>query len=208
MSGIGPVEPGDGTRARDAPAPDPPPAGGPPRRRPPWLHGRFHRGVLTAAAATLLLAGGGYLYATRPQTPPPPAPSAPAYPSQVTTVVYLHPEATPRDAPTRSFSFSVRLSVRSGPPVTVTRLTQPYAGLSLTTAPGLPFRTKAGSSRKIIINAHVTECGKTPENAGLPFLDLTLRNTRAKETHGFILGARYAQDLSGALHVACGNHAK
>jgi hypothetical protein len=52
---------------------------------------------------------------------------------------------------------------------------------------------------------HVTECGKVPRNAGLPFLDVTLRNTSAIEAHSFILGTVYARDLSHALQVACSN---
>jgi hypothetical protein len=51
----------------------------------------------------------------------------------------------------------------------------------------------------------VTDCGKAPENPGLPFLDVTLRNTRAIEAHSFILGEHYARDLSDALQVACSN---
>jgi hypothetical protein len=42
-----------------------------------------------------------------------------------------------------------------------------------------------------------------PEEAGLPFLDVTLRNTRAMQVQSFILGPRYAQALSSAVRVAC-----
>jgi hypothetical protein len=120
-------------------------------------------------------------------------------------VAYAGGRPTAAGAPPRSFSFAVLLSVESGPPVTVTRVTQPYAGLSLVTDPPTPFRTKAGSDRKITITMHVTECGKVPEDAGLPFLDVTLRNTRAMQIQSYILGTRYAQHLSQALKAACGN---
>ena len=205
VSGVGPVEPGEGTRAGDD-DPDP----GPPRSRArlALLYGRHRRTLLTATTVAALLVGGGYLYATRPQSPPPPPPSPPPYPSQVVDVSYLDAEPAPPDAPPRSFRLSVVLSVQSGPPVTVTGIAQPYAGLSVISSPRPPFRTKAGSARKIDITMHVTECGKVPENAGLPFLDVTLRNTRAIEAHSYILGSRYAHDLSAALHVACGNRSR
>lgn len=199
MSGVGPVEPGDGTHAwdvLDAPLPDRP------RGRLAEFHERHRRAVLATLAAAVLFAGGGYLYATRPQ---PPAPLPPPYPSQVTDLHYLSWEPTPEGAPERSFSFGVELNVLAGPPVSVTRISQPYAGLSVKSAPAAPFRTRAGSSRKIIVTMHVTQCRKVPWNAGLPFLDVTLRNTRAIEVHSFILGQRYAQQLSEALQVACSN---
>ncbi|MEW2394839.1 Tat pathway signal sequence domain protein [Streptomyces sp. NPDC046862] len=204
MSGVGPVEPGEGTRAwDDAPDAGPSPiAAPPPRGRLARLYARRRRAVLTSATAVTLLAGGGYVYATRPQAPPPPPPP---YPSQVIGFTYLGAQRTPATAPTRSFSFGVEVTTQSGPPITVTRVSQPYAALSLVSAPRPPFRTKAGSPRKIVITMHVVHCANAPRNAGLPFLDVTLRNTRAIEDHSFILGERYAHDLSEALRVACGS---
>ncbi|MGX4692796.1 Tat pathway signal sequence domain protein [Streptomyces sp. JNUCC 63] len=212
MSGVGPLEPGEGTRAWDAPGPDDPPRTTPAYGPLARLYQRHRRAVLTTAALILLLMGGSYLYTTREHTPPPapsPTPPPPPYPSQVTDISYLDAVATPpRDAGTRSFSFAVLVSVRSGPPVTVTRIGQPYAGLSVTSEPRPPFRTKAGSAQKVVITMHIRECGQVSENAGLPFLDVTLRNTRAIQVHSFILGPRYAQALSRALHVACGNDSR
>ncbi|MEV5381387.1 Tat pathway signal sequence domain protein [Streptomyces sp. NPDC052721] len=208
MSGIGPLEPGEGTRARDGRRPQNP---RPPGRRRAALAAWYarHRRIAVALAATAVaLAGGGYLYATRPQQPPPHPAGTKAqvpYPVQVVDMTYLDGRTTPAGAPPRSFSFAVLLSVTSGPPVTVTRVTQPYAGLSLSTEPPVPFRTRSGSARKVTITMHVTECEKVPKNAGLPFLDVTLRNARAIQTQSFILGPRYAQDLSRALQVACSN---
>ncbi|MFD0314317.1 Tat pathway signal sequence domain protein [Streptomyces flavalbus] len=209
MSGVGPVEPGEDTYVRE---PLPTTGSAPPHGRLAGLRRRYHRhhrAVLAAATATAVLAGGGYLYATRPH-PADPAPALPRpvprdtaapYPSQAVDVVYLN------DAPARGadFRFDVLLSVLSGPPVTVTRVDQPYAGLTVASTPPAPFRTAAGTSRKIVITMRVTECEKVPGNAGLPFLDVTLRNTRAIQTHSFILGSRYAQHLSEALQVACSN---
>lgn len=199
MSGTGPVEPGEGTHAWETLGS---PASAPPRGRLTGLYDRHRRAVLGTAAALALLAGGGYLYATRPQPPEPPDPP---YPSQVTDLHYLSGEPTSAGAGPRSFSFGVELSVLSGPPVTVVRISQPYAGMSVASTPKAPFGTRAGTSRKIVITMHVAQCRKVPWNAGLPFLDVTLRNTRAIEVHSFILGQRYAQHLSEALQVACSN---
>ncbi|PWI19032.1 Tat pathway signal sequence domain protein [Streptomyces sp. Act143] len=199
MSGVGPVEPGEGTHPWEVLDPTGPPR---PHGRLAELYGSHRRAVLATATAVALLAGGGYLYATRPQ---PPAPPEPPYPSQVTDMRYLSGEPTPANSGPRSFSFGVELSVLTGPPVTVTGISQPYTGMSVTSTPKAPFRTSAGTSRKIVITVHVAQCRKVPWNAGLPFLDVTLRNTRAIEVHSFILGQRYAQHLSEALQVACSN---
>jgi hypothetical protein len=202
VSGVGPVEPGEGTRAWDVPEADPTPVPEPPRGRFTRAHARHRRGVLAVAAAVVVLAGGGYLYATRPK--PEPGPEAP-YPSQAVGVRYLGPVPRSAGGPLGSFGFVVELSVLDGPTITVPRMAQPYAGLSVRTDPRTPFRIGTDEPRKIVITMRVTECGKVPENAGLPFLDVTLRNARAIETHSFILGERYAQDLSDALQVACSN---
>ncbi|MFJ1650823.1 Tat pathway signal sequence domain protein [Streptomyces sp. NPDC088337] len=217
MSGVGPLEPGEGTRAWGTSDRDDPDAPGDAPPRPGALaHGpiaplarlyrRHRRAALTALTLALLLAGGGYLSAIRQDAPqPPPPPPAPPYPSLVTDVSYLDEVAAPHAAGTRTFSFAVLVSVQTGPPVTVTGIDQPYAGLSLTSEPRAPFLVRAGSAHKVVITMHVKECGKVPGNAGLPFLDVTLRNKRAIQVHGFILGPRYAQSLSQALQVACGN---
>ncbi|WP_427167540.1 Tat pathway signal sequence domain protein [Streptomyces sp. C1-1] len=200
MSGVGPVEPGEGTRARDLSEEDSPSLPRRPRGRFGQWYDRHRRGALAAAVVAVLLAAGGYLYLTRPH---PPAPAAPPYPSQVVDVTYLEPVATPKGVRPRSFSFAVALSVESGPPVTVRSISQPYPGISLTSEPLAPFRARAGETRNVVITMHVTDCRKAPESAGLPFLDVTLRNTRAMEVHSYILGQRYAQHLSTALQGIC-----
>ncbi|MER5224124.1 Tat pathway signal sequence domain protein [Streptomyces flaveus] len=202
MSGVGPVEPGEGTRAWGVPGPGTPPEPSPepPPGRLAQTYTRHRRVVLSIAAAVVLLAGGGYLYATRPEQAPP---DPPPYPSQVAAITYLGREPAPDNVPPKSFSISVQLTVESGPPVTVLRITQPYAGLSLASVPRLPFRTRTGFPHKINITMQVTECAQVPTNAGLPFLDVTLRNTRAIQVHSFILGERYAHDLSEAVQGIC-----
>ncbi|MER6133514.1 Tat pathway signal sequence domain protein [Streptomyces sp. NPDC001815] len=202
MSGVGPVEPGEGTRVWDAAEPPPPRSPSQPYGRLVALYTRHRRAALASATAAALVAGGGYLYATRPHEPPAgPAP----YPAQAVDITYLGREGTPAGAPRGSFSFGMKVTALSGPPITVVRISQPYAGLVLTSVPKPPFRARTGFGHKIVFTLHVTECAHTPRNAGLPFLDVTLRNTRAIEDHSFILGERYAHDLSEALQVACSN---
>ncbi len=203
MSGVGPVEPGEGTRARDTGSGSPPVPGSS-RARLAALYTRHRRAVLAGAAAAVLLAGGGYLYATREQEPDPPR----VVPSQLVRVTYLGAEHTPPSAPARSFSFAVQLTARPGPAVTVTRISQPYAAVSLSSAPRPPFPAKVGFAHKIVITMHVTNCSQVPGNAGLPFLDVTLRNKFAIQNHSFLLGDRYAQDVSEAVRGLCVNAIK
>ncbi|MFG2312210.1 Tat pathway signal sequence domain protein [Streptomyces sp. NPDC048566] len=205
MTGIGPVEPGEDTRAWDSPPPDgstaprPGPVG---LRRLAPRSPRHRRAATALAAGAAVLAGGGYLWASRPPEPPPP--ELP-YPAQVVALDFVDEPVAPPGTGPRSFAFAVRMSVASGPPVTVTRITQPYAGLTLASVPPAPFRTKAGTSRKITITMRVTDCGRVPKDAGLPFLEVTLRNARAIQAQSFILGSAYARHLSAALKVACSN---
>ncbi|MFF1678654.1 Tat pathway signal sequence domain protein [Streptomyces sp. NPDC058256] len=203
MSGIGPVEPGEGTHARDTADPETPRAPEAPRGPLMQLYARHRRAALAAGMSAAVLVVGGYLYATRPRQPPAPAPP---YPSQVTEVVYAGKEGPSPNHPRGAFAFAVELTVSSGPPVTVLRIEQPSAGFFLTSDPHPPFRTRAGFPHRITLTVHVNECAKVPRNAGFPFLDVTLRNTHAIQVHSFILGELYAQDLSEALQVACGNN--
>lgn len=199
MSGIGPVEPGEGTRAWDAGPDDSPPARPARRGRLAGLYARHRPAVLAGAAAAVLLAATGYLHVTREERPEPAA----LPPSQVVRVTYSGPEFSPPPIPTRTFSFAVKIVAQPGPPVTVVAFSQPYAAISLTSAPRPPFSAKAGSDRRIVITMHVMDCSQVPRNAGLPFLDVTLRNTYAMENHSYILGERYAHDISEALGTLC-----
>lgn len=198
VSGIGPVEPDGDTRPLDPPPDAPHPRSGPLARTT-----RRHR---RTAAATLLalavLAGGALLHFTRPRPEPPPESR---FPSQTTSFRYLYMQVRDTGARSPEFEFTIQALTESDAPVAVLGISQPYAGLSLTSRPATPLRVNGGGSRKIAVTVRVTECGRAPRNAGLPFLDVTLRNTRAKEAHSYILGARYARDLSTALEVACGN---
>jgi hypothetical protein len=142
----------------------------------------------------------GYLHLTRPEPPPEPAPP---YPSPVVDITYDGKTSPPPGAPRGAFTFAVTLSVSSGPPVSVQSITQPSSALSLTAVPRPPFRTQAGHSRRLVLTIHVRECGKAPRKARLPFISVTLRNTRAIAEHSFILGEHYAEDLSSAMEATC-----
>lgn len=196
MNAIGPVEPGDGTRETRAARPTDPTAA-PVRPRP--LLTRRRRTLLALAAATIVAAAGLGLYLTRPRPPEPPPP---LHPSQTVSVTYRGDMTQPQ-AGDRTFGFTVALRQDSGPPVSVRRITQPSEALSVTVAPHTPFTVKTGTPRTARITMHIRECGNVQRNAGLPFLVVTLRNTRAMQLQAFILGERYAKDLSRALTAAC-----
>ncbi len=191
VNAIGPVEPGEDTYDHERAAPEPAPPD--PRRR------RNRRRAFAATAAVLLAGAGIGLYVTRPQ--PPPAPPPP-WPSQSVSVTYTDEMSRPR-AGERAFTFAVRVTQWSGPPVSLLRVAQPSAALSVRTSPGTPFTVKTGTPRKLIITVHIRECGEVPRNVRLPFLEVTLRNARAKQRQSYILGPEYANDLSGALSAAC-----
>ncbi|MER5727983.1 Tat pathway signal sequence domain protein [Streptomyces sp. NPDC002138] len=229
MSGIGPVEPGEGT-AGDAPddfhddlhhdvhdVHDAPPGdregGGLPRGpagTPRALLGRLrdrcarHRraiAALTVAAALGL--GGGYLYAVRPRPPAPVPPPPPAAPSQVLELVYGEPEPLESTPAGSAFAFTVRARTGSGPPVTIERIGQPSRALTVTVRPPSPVVVAAGEVREVVVQIQVADCVHVARNAGLPFLEVTLSNGFQKEDHSYILGDRYARDLSTALTRAC-----
>ncbi|QEV17565.1 Tat pathway signal sequence domain protein [Streptomyces alboniger] len=191
MNAIGPIEPGEDTYDHEAAAPEPL------RLTPRRL--RHRRTAIAGTSALILAAAGVSLYLTRPQ--PPPGPPAP-WPSQSVSVTYTDEMSRPRPGE-RNFTFAVRFSQTSGPPVTVRRIAQPSAALSVDTSPRTPFTLKTGTPRKSIITMHIRECGEVPRNARLPFLEVTLRNTRANERQSYILGPEYANDLSAALTAAC-----
>lgn len=196
MSGVGPVEPGDGTYAPDDDfAPSPVRLA---NSRAADFAARHRPALLAAALAGILAAGASYLYVTRP-TPPPPPPTP--WPAQAVALAYEAP-ARPVAADD-SFDFTVTFSTTSGPPVTVERITQTSAGLWVSSNPVTPFTVSSGKPRKVLVTVHVSECRTVARNAGLPFLDVTLRNARAIQEHSYILGDRYARDLARAVGTAC-----
>ncbi|MFF9014177.1 Tat pathway signal sequence domain protein [Streptomyces sp. NPDC014870] len=194
--GVGPIEAGDGTSER------PPPAPGPRRTR-------FGPGPLTPRARLLLACALGASAAcaitvyvtTRPAPAPPPEALPPAPPSQRIALRYGEPVAA--SDPGAAFAFTVLMLTSSGPPVTVESIGQPSSALSLRVRPALPVSAPAGQVREVVAEIDVVDCVHVARNSGLPFLEVTLSNAGQKEAHSYILGDRYAADLSTALNRAC-----
>ncbi|MEU6704079.1 Tat pathway signal sequence domain protein [Streptomyces wuyuanensis] len=193
MSGVGPVEPGECTYAVEPAAP-------PPRRarsgKLAQLAVRHRRFAIAAVTAAAVAAGSVLLWVTRPRPDPGP------WPAQAVSVSYGG--AAPGAGRTGgALRFSLGIRVDAGPPVTVESIRQPSPALGLTASPNPPVTVKNGSSRTLVIVVAVRDCKTAPRNAGLPFLDVTLRNARAKQDQSFILGDRYARDLARVVADYC-----
>lgn len=207
MTGIGPVEPVDSADSGESC--DVIGADGP-RLTDRWSArwgGMSPRARRTAVAGTAiaLLAAGVALPRALPEDhrPEPPATPVP-WPANVTAWRYLGPAGLPRppDAHPTSGRFRFAVDVHSGPPVTLRVTGAAFTGL---TARALPdaFTVHAGTTQRVTVEIAVSDCAGLPRNADLPFLDVTLRNTRAIQHHSFIFGRAYAHDLFALLRGAC-----
>ncbi|PJN25048.1 Tat pathway signal sequence domain protein [Kitasatospora sp. CB02891] len=186
---LGPVEPGEGTWT--------------PLRlyvdEPPRLLSRRLKAVLVLlllALALLLTARHAMERTAAAANSPPPEP---AFPSQSTRFQYGG------KLPVGQESFALSLTVHNAGtgPVDVLGVSQGYRGLSVVVGGWLPQTVPPGQTVSLRVGLKVTDCSAAPADAGLPFLDVTLRNTRALETTSQILGDSYARDLSAALHATC-----
>ncbi|MEV6207795.1 Tat pathway signal sequence domain protein [Kitasatospora sp. NPDC051914] len=184
---LGPVEPAEGTEA-------PPPAPLPLRDLLSRRQKLVLAGVFAAVVALLTVRHP----VQRPHPPPPSDP--PRIPSVVSHLRYAGPVGPPGGP---GAPFALRVSAEADEPYEVTAVRQSYPGLSVSVTGGLPVRVTPGQSVLLTVEYRVTDCAGAPPDAGMPFLDVTLRNTRAIETVSQILGARYARDLSERLHSAC-----
>lgn len=132
-----------------------------------------------------------------PDTPVP-------WPANVTAWRYLGPAGLPETSGAHPTSgrFRFAVDVHSGPPVTLQVTGAAFTGL---TAHALPdaFTVHAGTTRRVTVEISVNDCSGLPLNADLPFLDVTLRNTRAIQHHSFIFGRAYSHDLFELLRSAC-----
>ncbi|MFI7400002.1 hypothetical protein ACIBW9_05830 [Streptomyces sp. NPDC049541] len=124
------------------------------------------------------------------------------WPLSVTELTYTGLREPP-DPRTRTFTFRLRALLDAGPPTTLTRLAQPYDGLTMSTSPATPLTLKAGKPRTLTLQVAVRHCTGLPQSVELPFLNVTLRNTRGTQNPSYILGAAYAQDLSASLRTLC-----
>ncbi|MFJ3923618.1 hypothetical protein [Streptomyces sp. NPDC090022] len=105
--------------------------------------------------------------------------------------------------PGTALAFTVRIRTSAGPPVSIDRIDQPSRALRVMIRPQLPVVVAAGEAREVVVEIQAVDCVHVARNAGLPFLEVTLSNERQKEAHSYILGDRYAGDLSKALTSAC-----
>ncbi|MFG2808417.1 hypothetical protein [Streptomyces massasporeus] len=210
MSGIGPVEPANSTGAEhswdvigtDAPRPGDRLAGRwsglPPGRR---------RAVV--AAAVIVVATASVLalpQALAPDRQPPPYDPVPAptpWPATVTAWHYLG-RAEPFNSPGKTGRFRFAVTVERGPAVTLRVTGTSYPGLTARAVPGPAFTVPTGTPRAITVEITVSDCSALPPEVDHPFLDVTLRNTRAIQRHSFIFGRAYARDLSDLFRTACG----
>ncbi|MFJ8438513.1 hypothetical protein [Kitasatospora griseola] len=188
---LGPVEPGEGTWT--------------PLRlyvdEPPRLLSRRLKAVLVLLllALALFLTARHAMERTAAAANSPP-PSELPFPSQSTRFQYGG------RLPAGQESFALSLTVHNaGPgPVDVLGVSQGYRGLSVVVEGWLPQTVPPGQTASLRVGLKVTDCAAAPADATMPFLDVTLRNTRALETTSQILGDSYARDLSAALHATCG----
>ncbi|WP_377272150.1 Tat pathway signal sequence domain protein [Peterkaempfera sp. SMS 1(5)a] len=183
---MGPVEAVDGSGTVAAA----PPYDGAPATAVP-----YRRIAVGCTLAVLLLAA-----APEPMPGPPPVP--PPWPAEVAAVVYQGPAADTQDMD-GTFRALVVITVVAGPPVTVTAISQDYAGMALATAPVPPVEVRRGRPWTVELRVTVTDCAAAPRGLSLPFVNVTLRNTRAIQTESEILGERYAHDLSAAVRRQC-----
>ncbi|MFD3483573.1 Tat pathway signal sequence domain protein [Streptomyces sp. NPDC058665] len=193
MSGIGPVEPGEDTYHR----PEPPLTGATGPRIRLTVPPRHRRKAALGVAAALI--AGGCVYVLNSPSPPPEPP--PPWPSQV--VGFAYGGVAPKGEHAGAFTFGVTVSTEPGRRVTIDAVTQPSAALAVSTEPPAPFTVPAGGSREVLVTVYVLDCGEVPRNAGLPFLDVTLRNERAVQKQSRILGGGYPEDLGTAVQKTC-----
>ncbi|KOG32064.1 hypothetical protein [Streptomyces resistomycificus] len=150
--------------------------------------------LLTAAVATGVLLAPHHHRTERPE----PAP----WPANVTAWHYLGP-VSPPNSPAFAGRFRFAVTVGKGPPVTLEVTGASSPGLRARALPEPDFTVRPGTPRRITVQISVSHCSGLPLNADLPFLDVTLRNTRAIQRHSFIFGGAFSRDLSELLHAAC-----
>ncbi|MFJ5924254.1 hypothetical protein ACIQF6_16810 [Kitasatospora sp. NPDC092948] len=185
---LGPVEPGEGTWTQLRLYTE----------VPPRLLSRRLKTLLVVLALALALFLTARHAIERSAAAAPPSPLLP-FPSQSTRFGYGGPLPAGED----SFALSLTVHNSGAGQVEVLGVSQGYRGLSVLVGGWLPQAVQPGQTVSLRIGLKVTDCSAAPADAGMPFLDVTLRNTRAMETTSQILGDSYARDLSAALHATC-----
>ncbi|SCK23626.1 hypothetical protein [Streptomyces sp. WMMB 322] len=179
------------------------------------------RRAAAGALGLLLLAGGGYAIATQPPAAPPQpqhkqeghdkprpepddAPPSPTsrrlpYPAQTARITFDRLAVTDRARRT----FTVEMHAAATSPLTVLDVGQGYEALRLNLAGGQAVSVSPGSPRTLLLEARVTNCDRVPLRARSPFLNVTLRNDRARQELSVIPGERYAAALTHAFRTVC-----
>ncbi|MBB6416921.1 hypothetical protein [Streptomyces sp. AK010] len=157
--------------------------------------------IAVAAASTLTLP-----QALAPDRHPPPYdPAAAPTPWPATVTAWHHlGRAGSLNSPGRTGRFRIAVAAEHGPAVTLRVAGTSYPGLTARAVPGPAFTVPAGTPRGITVEITVSDCSALSAEVDHPFLDVTLRNTRAIQRHSFIFGRAYARDLSGLFRAACG----
>ncbi|NEA65952.1 hypothetical protein [Streptomyces sp. SID12488] len=200
MTGIGPVEPVNSPDAQETYEVI---GADTPRFTDRWraLSPRVRRAVLGTVALAAATAGVIVALPPKPSTPPTTLAAVP-WPANVTTFRYTGLAATFDSAPTNGL-FRFAVTVQGGPPVTLRVTGAAFDGLTARISPAEASTVSAGTTRRITVQISVVDCKGLPLDAGMPFLDVTLRNTRAIQRHSFIFGGAFPDDLSELLHKAC-----
>ncbi|MDX3450489.1 hypothetical protein PV396_00775 [Streptomyces sp. ME02-8801-2C] len=123
-------------------------------------------------------------------------------PANVTTFRYTGLAAT-FDSTPASGLFRFAVTVHSGPPVTLRVTGAGAEGLTARISPAQNSAIDAGTTHRITVQISVADCARLPRDTRHPFLDVTLRNTRAIQRHRFNFGGAYPDDLSELLARAC-----
>ncbi|MET7684927.1 hypothetical protein [Streptomyces sp. NPDC005423] len=201
MSGIGPVEPAD---SAETDASYEIIGGDSPRLSDRWdtLPARVRGAAL--AVGVIAVAAAGVVLLSPSHAPVHAAPPAPVpWPANVTEWRYVGLAQT-TDSPRASGFFRFAVTVQSGPPVTLRVTGADFRGLTAQVTPEHSFTVHAGTTRRVTVQISVFGCAELPLRADVPFLDVTLRNTRAIQHHSFLFGTGYSEDLFELLHGACG----
>jgi hypothetical protein len=200
MTGIGPVEPVNSPDAQETYEVI---GADTPRFTDRWqaLSPRLRGAVLGTTALAATTATVIALLPTEPSAPTSTLTPMP-WPANVTTFRYTGLAAT-FDSTPASGLFRFAVTVHSGPPVVLRVTGAGFDGLTARISPAETATIEAGTTRRITVQISVVGCSDLPLDPDMPFLDVTLRNTRAIQHHSFIFAGAYPEDLSGLLHSAC-----
>jgi hypothetical protein len=100
-------------------------------------------------------------------------------------------------------TFTIELHAAATSPLTVLDVGQGYEAVDLSLAGPPPVAVAPGRPRTLVLRAKVTNCDRVPLRARSPFLNVTLRNDRARQELSVIPGERYADALTHAFRTLC-----